>query len=227
MPALFLFALTVQAQDTHSLKSPDGRLEFHLYIHQDTAAGYLPRIAYDLSYRGKPLLVLSYLGLDIVDQEPFLGENDGLVGFSAHGGSMTAGYMQNGSLGRKINVEARIANDGAAFRYIIPRTTALFDMPINTEMTEFALPVKAEATPAIPYAAEIPGAAWIAIGEINPGPYPAMRLVSSEGNILTTRFAQPWDTATPFTTPWRVVAIGDTRESAIAHLKAFRPFANE
>lgn len=223
-PALFLFVLSIDAQDIHTLKSPDGQLEFRLFIHEDHAAGYLPRIAYDVNYRGKPVIELSYLGFDIVDQEPFLGENDGQIGFKAKGATMTAEYMQNGSLGRKINVEARISNDGIAFRYIIPRTTALFDMPIRTEMTEFVVASGPPALP-IPLATEIPNLTWIAIGEINPGPYPAMRLVASPGHVLTTHFDKPWDTKTPFTSPWRVIAIGPSRESALAHLKEFESAA--
>jgi hypothetical protein len=220
-PALFLFALTLQAQETHSLKSPDGQLEFRLFIHEDYAAGYLPRLAYDVSYRGKPLLGLSYLGFDIVDQEPFLGENDGQIGFNAHDGSMTAEYMQNGSLGRKISVEARITDEGVAFRYIVPRTTALFDMPIRTEMTEFVVK-SAPPAAAIPLVTEVAGVAWIAIGEINPGPYPPMRLVASPDGVLTTRFDKPFDSKTPFTSPWRVIAIGSSRESALEHLRKFQ-----
>ena len=221
LPLLFLLAAAGRAQDIHSLKSPDGRLEFRLFIHEDTAAGYLPRIAYDALYRGKPLLGLSYLGLDLVDQEPFLGENDGLIGFSGTASAMTAEYMQNGSLGRKVNIEARITNDTVAFRYIVPRTTAVFQMPVNTELTEFVLPVKVAGSPAVPFAIEIPGASWIAIGEVNPGPYPAMQLVASPDNILTTHFTRPWETTTPFTSPWRVIAIGSSRESALEHLRNF------
>ena len=42
----------------------------------------LSRIAYQVIYRGKPLLNTSYLGIDIQDQEPLLGENVGLTSSS-------------------------------------------------------------------------------------------------------------------------------------------------
>jgi len=39
--------------------------------------------------------------------------------------------MQNGSLGRRINVEVRAADDGIAFRYVIPRSTPLEELLIE------------------------------------------------------------------------------------------------
>ena len=48
-------------------------------------------------------------------------------------GRLVAEYMQNGSLGRRINIEVRAADDGVAFRYVIPQTTPLVKMLIEDE----------------------------------------------------------------------------------------------
>ncbi len=83
----------------------------------------------------------SFLGLDIQDQEPLLGENVGLTSSSSTTSkkynSLVAKYMQNGSLGRLINVEVRAYNDGVAFRYVIPQSTPLIEILIAEEATEF------------------------------------------------------------------------------------------
>ncbi len=55
------------------------------------------------------------MGLDIYNQEPLLGQNLGLIhsstasdaGAGEKYNSLTAEYMQNGSLGRRLNVEVR------------------------------------------------------------------------------------------------------------------------
>ena len=77
----------------------------------------------------------SFLGLAILNQEPLLGENVGLTSSSIHQrhsgyNSLLAKYMQNGSLGRLIDIEARVYNDGVAFRYLIPPSTPLSDLSI-------------------------------------------------------------------------------------------------
>ena len=84
---------------------------------------------------------MSYLGFLIHNQEPLLGENLGLSASRTGRGEdynwLIGEFIQNGSLGRRINVEVRAYNQGVAFRYIIPRTSALEDIVIEEEETEF------------------------------------------------------------------------------------------
>ena len=102
-----------------------------------------PRVGYQVFFRGKPLIATSWMGLDIRDQEPYLGENPGFMssetGFErrSHYNSLVAHYMQNGSLGRRLDVEIRAYDDGVAFRYIMPRSTPLEEILIRDEATEF------------------------------------------------------------------------------------------
>ena len=140
LPFLLRCAL---AQDERRVLSPDGSLEFRIMVTQPEP-GALSRIGYQVWLRGQPLIRTSFLGLDIHDQEPVLGFNVGLTSSHAvkSGGiynSLIVEYMQNGSLGRRIDVEVRVWNDGVAFRYLIPNSTPLGKILIEEEFTEFEL----------------------------------------------------------------------------------------
>jgi Glycosyl-hydrolase 97 N-terminal len=211
LAALVLLASVVFAQDEHRITSPDGQVEFRLFI--ATEENNFSRIAYEVFYRGQPILKTSFMGLDIDVQEPLLGENAGLTSFSTTKGSvynsLIAKYMQNGSLGRLINVEARAYNDGVAFRYIIPPSTPLMEMRIVEEATEFqfAEPI-GEGNPV-----HLRGS-WIAITESKQGSYPPMRLTLSSQTTQLTRLIRPYQTTAPLTCPWRIVSIGATADKA-------------
>jgi len=63
------------------------------------------------------------------------------------------------------------------------------------------------------------GIGWAAIGEAATGDYPRMYLTRQDGNILISRLPAgakeanlAWEGATPMTGPWRVLAIGATRQ---------------
>jgi hypothetical protein len=73
---------------------------------------------------------------------------------------------------------------------------------------------------ALPFVTEQRGVGWIAIDEVHSGSYPRMYLGRQEGDILISRLppgrgesAVAWEGNTPMTCPWRVLAIGATRES--------------
>ena len=98
---------------------------------------------------------------------------------------LIAEYMQNGSLGRRINIEARAYDDRVEFRYVIPRSTMLDEILIEDEATEFNLSAPAEISetpiPNFPRMTVVDGAAHLA-----PGP---------NGIAFTGR--------TPLICPWR------------------------
>jgi hypothetical protein len=213
--ALAFLAPAASAQDERSVTSPNGQIEFRLFVATQGNSN-LPRIAYEVSYRNKPLLGMSFLGLDIFNQEPMLGENDGLMSSSATKGSLynslTAKYMQNGSLGRLIDVEARAYDDGVAFRYVIPPSTPLTEILIAEEATEFHFAQEITADPVLHLAA-----GWVTITESKPGSYPPMRLTRSDQTTELTRLTRSSDRkiafegTTPLTCPWRIIAIGPDR----------------
>lgn len=227
---LGLLAIAAAAQDARSVSSPDGAVEFRLFIDKPDAAS-LFRLAYQVNFHGKPLIRTSFLGLQIHNQEPALGENLGLVSANTQSGkvynTLFAKYMQNGSLGRRLDVEVRVSNDGLAFRYFVPESTPLAEMLIDDEATEFELAAPTEAinrmAPGarveLPFVADQAGIGWVAIDEIRSGTYPRLFLTREQGNILVSRL-QPrrnetdtvWEGTTPLTCPWRVLLIGTTRE---------------
>ena len=218
---LLLVFPAARAQDERRVLSPDGRLEFRIFVAQPEA-GALYRLGYRLLVGGKPAIDTSFLGLDIHNQEPVLCENVGLIDSSAGTGDgyrwFIANYMQNGSLGRLVNLEIRVWNDGAAFRYVLPRSTPLEDLLIDDELTEFDLAQAridtASAIP-LPFVAQEPGIGWVAIAEARSAGYPHTQLLRTRGNILVTHltplpndFGIALEGHTPFTTPWRVILIG-------------------
>ena len=70
-------AAFAQSDQVH-VASPDGQLEFRLFIITPHDGAYL-RLAYQVSFRGKLLIDTSPLGIALRDQVPLLGENVGLV----------------------------------------------------------------------------------------------------------------------------------------------------
>ena len=190
LSALLLLSAATQAQDERRVTSPNGQVELRLFIATQQNSN-LSRIAYEVTYRDKPLIATSYLGLDIADQEPLLGENVGLTSSSSTTSStynsLLAKYMQNGSLGRLINIEARAYNDGVAFRYVVPPSTPLIEIEIVEEDTEFR-PVNPTQ---------------VTITESDPKAYPPMHL----DQTMQTRLSHPYKGTTPLTCPWRIISI--------------------
>jgi alpha-glucosidase len=231
---LALLAPNAFALDERTVTSPDGRITFRIFVASQEPGG-LSRLAYQVLLQGKPVIETSYLGMDIEYQEPLLGENDGLISSRTDSSagdyrSLTAEYMQNGSIGRFINVEIRVYNDGVAFRYVLPRQTPLQELLIADEVTEFRFPQKVETPSRVPLPLILPqpGSGWIAITEVRSGAYPPASLAHLDANALVTRLALRPGTpslalegTTPLTGPWRVLIFGADKDrlmqSSILH----------
>ena len=157
-----------QGDDLLTLASPNGQIQFQLFLTQqpDPSEPY-NRLAYQVSFKGKPLIDTSFMGLNILDQ-PILGVNVGLEtsktasvdetytvpagktrSIRDHYNSLVAQYLQNGTLGRRLTVEVRAYDDGIAFRYVVPWANPLVDMQIVDEFTEFQFAHDAETFPLI------------------------------------------------------------------------------
>ena len=187
------------AQDERRVASPNGQIEFRLFIAVQESNN-LPRLAYEVFYHSQPLVKTSFMGLDIEVQEPLLGENVGLTSSSTSKSekynSLIAHYMQNGSLGRLIDVEARAYDDGVAFRYIIPPSTPLKEFIITEEATEFRLVSPATIT------------------ESKSQNYPPMHV---DRATMQARLHHPFEGTTPLTCPWRIIAL-DPKSAVISDL---------
>ncbi len=215
---LVLAAPCLFAQNSIHVESPDGRINFHLSVFLPPEPGSLLRLGYEVSFQGKPLLSTSYLGFLIHNQEPLLGENLGLTA-SKSGKSdgynwLVGEFLQNGSLGRRINVEVRAFDDGVAFRYFIPRTSPLEDIVIEHEETEFRfardVPLPMYSDP--PLRVEQPGVGWVEVTEASRAGYPAMFVDRSDPRTVKVALAGvkdrwPVESTTPLTTSWRVLLI--------------------
>lgn len=188
-----LLASIAFAQDERRVTSPNGQIEFRLFIATEESNN-LARIAYEVFLQGKPLIKTSFLGLDIEDQEPLLGENVGLTSSTSTKtikyNSLIAKYMQNGSLGRLLDIEVRAYDGGVAFRYIVPPSTPLTELLIVEEATEFRSAGKS-----------------LEITESKSDDYPPMHLVRSDPLTMLTRLDRPFHGTTPLTGPWRIVAL--------------------
>jgi hypothetical protein len=219
-----LVARCAPAQDELRVSSPGGKLEFRLLI-AVPEPGRLSHLAYQVLLGGKLVLDTSYLGVNVHDQEPILGENVGLtaskrsqaVGYNA----LFAQYLQNGTVGRRLNLEVRVWDDAVAFRYVIPPTAALDELLIEDELTEFSFvkPVDPPGSVALPFLMEQPGTGWVGVYEAGNGAYPRTNLVRCDPTTMITRLVQEnhfpriaYDGKTPFTGPWRIVSTARDRE---------------
>jgi alpha-glucosidase len=232
--ALLLAPWALKAQDERRVTSPNGQFEFRIFVGQPQGALW-PRVGYQVFLRGKPLIATSWMGLDIRDQEPFLGENPGFItsetssNDSSHYNSLIAHYMQNGSLGRRLDIEIRAYNDAVAFRYILPRSTPLEEILIRDEATEFNFAqagtlghLDAKPDYDLPFVLEEPGVGWVAITtagpELSSGKYPRTYLIRSTNGMLTNlaRSAKEptvaFDGTTPLVWPWRLVMAGPDKD---------------
>jgi alpha-glucosidase len=220
---LLPFAAT--AQDERRVVSPRHQVEFRVFVAPQEQNSVL-RIAYQVFYYERAVIQTSFLAIDIWSQEPMLGESAGLLSSHTEShpnyNSLTANFMQNGSLGRLLTIEARAYDDGLAFRWIIPNSTPLRELLIADEAVEFALPQHVKPPPTLPLIFQEPGQGWVEITEIPVPHFPAMHLVNFEDDILLTRLAKsgaPHDIvytgSTPLTGPWRVIVIGPQRGSLV------------
>lgn len=195
--------------------SPNGDLEVSF-----AAAG--ETLTYEVSFRGKTVIRPSALGLDIQGQ-PVLGERVRIVSSQpssvdetysvVHGKSnpvrnrantLVVELQETERMRRRLSLEARAYDDGAAFRYVVPDQRAIKELRLVNEKTEFLFAKDATTWPlfltgfrtsyeddyhtlplsgihrdsliALPLLAEVPGVAWVAITEAHIDNYAGMYL---------------------------------------------------
>jgi alpha-glucosidase len=219
----------LQAQDERRVASLNSQFEFRLFVGQPKGALW-GRVGYQVFFRGKELIATSWMGLDIRDQEPYLGENPGFISSDAASNhergfnSLVAHYMQNGSLGRRLDVEVRAYDDGVAFRYVMPKSTPLDEILIRDEVTQFnfAQPgildhLGAKPDFDLPFSLDLTSVGSVVIAAAGT-PYPRTFLVRSGDGLQTNLARSEKDATVAFTgtTPliwqWRVILAGPDRE---------------
>ena len=126
---------------------------------------YLPgeRAYYSVSYKGQPVLTDSPLGLDFKGGEP-LDQNFEIVGtdrqshdstwenaFGAkrrvrdHYNQLTVSLRERQAPGRRVDLIFRAYDEGAAFRYVLPKQDGLEKFTLSSENTGFYFPREAFA----------------------------------------------------------------------------------
>jgi alpha-glucosidase len=155
--ALLLVSAPVFAQTGPVvLTSPNGDLAIRFQT-IDTRSNAAPagQLVYDVSFRGKPLLNPSALGLTLAGGKP-LGANVRMTNalslqsveiYSLIAGrthrvetnfsSLTVEIAETDAPNRKMVMEARAYNDAIAFRYVVPEQPALREFRLAKENTEF------------------------------------------------------------------------------------------
>ena len=127
------------------------------------------KLVYSVSYRGKPVLDQSALGLELEGQS-LLGADVQVVNSIAGQGvddysllagkaskvqdeykSLTVQLKEDGNAGRTFSMEARAYNDGVAFRYVLPAQDTIKEIRLKQEDTEFRI-----STDATTWALELP-----------------------------------------------------------------------
>lgn len=218
---ILLLASAAMAQQ-QSVSSPDSQIQFTFSL----ANG--GQLAYDVTYRGKPVITRSSLGIDVQNQIAF-GANLEIVKatpsridetYTVPAGKsnpvrdacnvLTLELRETTPRGRKLTVEARVFDDGAAFRYIVPDQTSVKELRIVNEKTQFVLAKDAITYPlilrnfrtswednyrtvalsginqdsliAMPLLTELPAVAFLAITEANIDNYAGMYLQHSGSN---------------------------------------------
>ncbi len=229
---------------SETLRSPDSKLEITfetLSIPQggQRGAAAVPRVTpqggqltYRVSYNGKPVLLSSRLGLDTQGQ-PALGSAVRIAAANRtqadatyrlvvgknnpvrdHYNALRLDLQETSAAARRLTLEARAYDDGAAFRYVVPEQASISQFRLAGEETEFHISKDAIAYPlylkdertsyenewhkrsltrfqtnqivGIPLLMEVPGAAWLAITEADLDDYAGMYLVNATTNNSNT-----------------------------------------
>ena len=137
-----------------STKSPDGNLEFNIAV--ENAAEARGQLFYGLSYKGKPVILKSRLGIVTVDL-PLWTEDFVLTGHSRQSADekwkpvygerslvtnryneCTVNLVQGGDTARALQILIRVYDEGAAFCYNFPENLSTSVLHIKDEKTEFA-----------------------------------------------------------------------------------------
>jgi len=132
---------------------------------------------------------------------------------------------------RRLQVTVRVFDEGAAFRYTVPKQPGLARVALKAEGTRFRVPegtaawvahhaqgkyarvpvAKMKGQAERPLTLELPGGRVAAIAEAALVDYARMRLerAKDDPHTVVSKLAGPVEAPAPLTTPWRVVLVGD------------------
>jgi alpha-glucosidase len=139
------------------LRSPDGQLAITIHTVLNKQAAASGQLAYEVAYKGKPLVESSTLTLDLQGMRP-LGANVRIVDQQTsshdqiyrlvtgkvsmardHYNALRVNLEETGAPGRKLAIEARAYDEAVAFRYVVPEQVSMREFRLAKEATEFRI----------------------------------------------------------------------------------------
>jgi alpha-glucosidase len=160
---------------------------------------------------------------------PVYGERETI---RAHYNELTVELKQTRQPRCSLRLTFRAYNEGVAFCYTLPRQESLEDFVISTEKTQFHFTADHTAWPVYsaqgkysrallreirnncerPLTIAIKGGPFAAVAEARLVDYARMRLSPHKDrpNTLVSSLSSEVEASTPYTTPWRVLLLGDT-----------------
>ena len=238
LPALVLLAVLTAAAQTGpvALKSPDGAIEISIATLQPRSAPAASgQLAYRVTFRGRPVIEWSNLGLALEGAPP-LGPAVRIESSQAatqdeiwnsvqgkanpirnHYNAVSVQTVETAAGGRRMVIEARAYDDGAAFRYVVPEQPAVKELRILNESTEFHFSKDASTFSMIsrgfqtsneddyhqltigglhpeylvnlPVLLEVPGIAWVGLTEADIEDYSTLYVTGAGSQTLAARLA--------------------------------------
>lgn len=237
----------LNAQQTRTLVSPDGKLVYSFVLTKEGAPEY------SITYQQKPFIHSSALGFTGWEKgfllsnvaaskkdtvwKPVYGERNRV---RDHYEQLIITLLLNNNERSKLQIQVRAYNAGIAFRYVFPaHPQGRMDISIKNELTEFAIPAGAKAWFAnraqSPYSllplnnwpdeAERPLVLQLADGryaclaEAALVDYCRTKFSLDPQNVNTIRCMMNGDVelTTPFATPWRVVMAAEKPGDLLAN----------
>jgi alpha-glucosidase len=140
------------------LSSPDQRLTIQFVtVAEKDSSSPAGKLVYSVTFRGKQLLDQSALALELEGQPPLGGKvqivesvpGKGSDDYTLLAGKVSGVHDQYNSLllrtaendepHRSLEIEVRAYNDGIAFRYVLPEQSAIKELRLKQEDTEFRI----------------------------------------------------------------------------------------
>lgn len=231
-----------------TIKSPDGNVIITFDVIE--AGGQRGCPVYSVSYKSKPIIVDSRLGLTVKDAQdledgfniisitssnnnstysPVYGERKTI---RDHYNQLEVELKETNPPHRRIKLIFRAYNEGAAFCYTFPKQNTLKSFTISVEKTRFHFTNDHTAYAAYsaqgqyskvplsnikkncerPLTIQIDNDTFVSVAEARLVDYARMRLSPDESRPFTliSSLAGEVKVDTPYTTPWRVLVLGDT-----------------
>jgi alpha-glucosidase len=230
--------LLARAAEPLQVTSPDGNVTIAFGL-KSNPQPYLPgeRPYYRVSYKGEPVLTDSPLGLDFKGGRP-LDQNLEIVKTELtthddrwenafgdrrfvrdHYNQLTVALREQGQAGREVDLVFRAYDEGAAFRYVLPKQAGLDQFTLSSENTGFYFPheafayalnlgsftsdyendyhrvsldeIKPTSIVALPLLIEVPSGPWVALLEADLTDYAGMYVGGVRGvsNALMSKLS--------------------------------------